>query len=192
MMGPNTTTGHLSVIYTTECQINFTLRVLRPIFRSLKGSWLSALNPFSRNAPDTVAVTPAAEQRENTWIQNLAKTLVWASGCSSWYVDTRTGKNTMLYPDWQWKYWLRSIFIPFKTDFVYGSSPVKIPRKRNQLQGRKRKSSAIGVVTVTSGLSVALAVGVLMGSNYDVHIAVRDLSQKGSKFLTTGLRSLRS
>ena len=28
----------------------------------------------------------------------------------------------MMYPDWQWKYWLRSIFIP-KNDFVYGVSP---------------------------------------------------------------------
>ncbi|KAK2765506.1 hypothetical protein FQN54_008360 [Arachnomyces sp. PD_36] len=194
MMGPNTTTGHLSVIYTTECQINFSLRVLRPILGSLSSCSLSALNPFSRKSPDTVAVTPAAEQRDNTWIQTLASKLVWATGCSSWYVDTRTGKNTMLYPDWQFKYWLRSIFIPFKTDFVYDSSPVKVDRKRNQLQGRRKKkqSKALGVITVTSGVGVAVAAGMLVGSNYDVHLVIRDLSKKGNEFLTTGLRSLRS
>lgn len=189
MMGPNTATGHLSVIYTTECQINFTMRVLRPILGS---SCLSTLNPFSRNSPDTVAVTPAAEQRDNTWIQNLCKTLVWASGCSSWYVDTSTGRNTMLYPDWQWKYWLRSIFIPFKSDFVFASSPVKASRKQLEGNRKRRSKKAIGFVAVTSGLGVAVAAGMLVGSNSDVNVVVRELGEKGNKFLTTGLRGFSS
>lgn len=97
----------------------------------------------------------------------------------------------MLYPDWQWKYWLRSIFIPFKTDFVFASSPVKVSRKR--LEGRKNRcNKAFGAVAVTSGLGVAVAVGMLVGSNYDVDVVVRVLGEKGSKFLTTGLRGLRS
>jgi hypothetical protein len=187
-MGPNTTTGHLSVIYSTECQINFTLRLLRPIFRSLSGSSLSTINPFSGKAPDTVAVTPAAEERDNTWIQALAKNLVWASGCSSWYVDVRTGKNTMLYPDWQWKYWLRSIFIPFRTDFVFNSSPVQVQRQQN---GRERQGKALGVVAVTSGLGLVLAVGVLAGSSYDIPVGIQDLGLKGNDFLKEGLRGVR-
>ncbi|KAF2867214.1 hypothetical protein BDV95DRAFT_622451 [Massariosphaeria phaeospora] len=31
LMGPDSVTGHLSVIYTVECQINFGLRLLAPI-----------------------------------------------------------------------------------------------------------------------------------------------------------------
>lgn len=188
MMGPNTTTGHLSVIYTTECQINFTMRVLRPILGS---SSLSKLNPFSEDTPDTVAVTPLAEMRENTWIQNLARTLVWASGCSSWYVDARTGRNTMLYPDWQWKYWLRSIFIPLKRDFVYDYSPVKVSKKQLGRKKRRSASKALGAVAVTSGLGVAVALGMLVGSDYDIDAVAQELREKGNKLLTTGLRGLK-
>jgi hypothetical protein len=109
-MGPNTTTGHLSVIYSVECQINFTLRLIRPILKSLHSPTASG--------PDSVAVKPEAEVNDNAWLQSKAKELVWATGCTSWYVDEKTGRNTMLYPDWQFKYWLRSVFIP-KGDFVY-------------------------------------------------------------------------
>ncbi|KAL3705472.1 hypothetical protein TMatcc_009144 [Talaromyces marneffei ATCC 18224] len=115
MMGPNTTTGHLSVIYSTECQVNFSLRVLKPI--------LQRPSLFSLSAkPTSVAVTLAAEQNDNTWLQHLSKSLVWSSGCTSWYIDTKTGRNTMLYPDWQFNFWLRSIFVPVKRDFVYKQS----------------------------------------------------------------------
>ncbi|KAH9825645.1 L-lysine 6-monooxygenase (NADPH-requiring) [Teratosphaeria destructans] len=33
LMGPNTVTGHHSVIYTVECQINFLVRLITPILR---------------------------------------------------------------------------------------------------------------------------------------------------------------
>ncbi|KAJ8121863.1 hypothetical protein ONZ43_g1794 [Nemania bipapillata] len=36
MMGPNTASGHGSVSYITECQIGFTLRVIKPILAALK------------------------------------------------------------------------------------------------------------------------------------------------------------
>ncbi|KAJ6004773.1 hypothetical protein N7540_012572 [Penicillium herquei] len=91
LMGPNTTTGHLSVIYSTECEINFSLRVLRPILRSLYPSkiWSALTYPFSSllPTPNIVAVTSAAEKADNHWIQTAASKLVWASGCSSWCWD---------------------------------------------------------------------------------------------------------
>ena len=95
----------------------------------------------------------------------------------------------MLYPDWQWKYWLRSIFIPLKTDFVYDSSPVKVQRQQN---GRKGLGNALGLAAVTSGLGIALAVGVLVGSNYDVPVGVQNLGLRGNDFLRAGLRSVKS
>ncbi|KAK2794813.1 hypothetical protein FQN52_007584 [Onygenales sp. PD_12] len=175
MMGPNTTTGHLSVIYTTECQINFTIRAITPVLRTLYPSLLSSLNPFSRKGVDTIAVTEEAEQRENSWIQAESKGLVWASGCTSWYVDAQTGKNTMLYPDWQWKYWLRSIFIPFKSDFVFETSPTRVTGRN---QERKGNSTGTALV-ITSGLGVALAVGFMVGS---------DLELRGSRIGQLGLK----
>ncbi|KAL2867131.1 flavin-containing monooxygenase [Aspergillus lucknowensis] len=126
LIGPNTATGHNSVIFTAECQINFTLKVLQPILSSLNPSpsLLSRLNPFARTAPapDTVAVTPEAEERESKWIDKASSKYVWTSGCASWYLHA-SGRNTTLYPDSQVKFWLRSVFVPLSRDFVFSVSP---------------------------------------------------------------------
>lgn len=118
MMGPNTVNGHLSVIYSTECQINFTLRLLDPILNSLHPGWSRYLPTPLKRAADTVEVFQHAETVENTWIQRRAKELVWSSGCTNWYIEPKTGKNLMVYPHWQWHYYLRSIFIK-RSDFLY-------------------------------------------------------------------------
>ncbi|KIL83770.1 hypothetical protein FAVG1_13046 [Fusarium avenaceum] len=119
MMGPNTLSGHLSVIYTTECQINFTLRVLQPI---LKGD------------ADIVEVTAEAEKRDINRVQKKAKELVWATGCTSWFIEERTGRNTIMFPDWQYKFWLRSVFVSWG-DFEYRNVSTKSPvsTSRNKL-----------------------------------------------------------
>ncbi|PGH17875.1 hypothetical protein AJ79_00774 [Helicocarpus griseus UAMH5409] len=184
MMGPNTATGHLSVIYTTECQINFTLRTIRPILRTLYPSLLSSgLRRLVGPGPDTVAVTEAAEQRDNTWIQSTSKQLVWTTGCTSWYVDTKTGRNTMLYTDWQWKYWLRSIFIPFRSDFVFETSPVPI---HGTNKGQRREAWGKSVL-ITSGIGIAIGVGLFAGSNIDLK-----QTTIGRVGLTGGQNALRS
>jgi hypothetical protein len=119
MMGPNTLSGHLSVIYTTECQFNFTLRVLQPI---LKGQ------------ADIVEVTTEAEKRDINRVQEKAKGLVWATGCTSWFIDEETGRNTIMFPDWQYKFWLRSVFVSWG-DFEYRNVSTKSPisTSRNKL-----------------------------------------------------------
>ena len=118
MMGPNTVNGHLSVTYSSECQINFALRMLDPILRS----------HGKQQDPASVEIKQEAEDEENSWIQVRAKELVWASSCTNWYVEPKTQKNLMVYPHWQWHYWLRSIFIPRK-DVVYTSN------KGREIQG---------------------------------------------------------
>lgn len=114
MMGPNTLSGHLSVIYTTECQINYTMRVLRPI---LTGK------------ADIVEVTPEAEKKDIDNVQEKAKRLVWATGCTSWFIDEKTNRNTIMFPDCQFKFWLRSVFVAWN-DLEYRSvstnEPVKV------------------------------------------------------------------
>lgn len=177
MMGPNTATGHLSVIYTTECQVNFSLRLLRPILQEPSVFFASS------SSADTVAVTRTAERRDNDWIRRESARLVWASGCTSWYIDPRTGRNTMLYPFWQFEYWWRSIFIPYKQDFVYGTSPKKIAAAPAASSSRRRPrgtSSLADTTTwaaaVTSGLGVAVGVGLMLGliKVSDVERSIKD------------------
>lgn len=188
MMGPNTATGHVSVIYTTECQINFTLRAIRPILQALYPSALSSLsplNPLKGKGPDTVAVTADAERRENEWIQTEAKRFVWATGCTAWHVDTKTGRNFLLYPDWQWKYWLRSIFIPFKKDFVFTTSAVRLVG-RNRKERNSYKTSTL----VASGVGIALVL-VLVGKYLDMNASnVRDLVLRRNRDLVETVRNI--
>lgn len=119
MMGPNTLSGHLSVIYTSECQIGLTLRLIKPVLKSLHPPVLSRL--LSYRYPDCVAPTQEAEVRYNTWVQTKASQLVWAAGCTSWFIDEKTGRNTIMFPDYQFKFWLRSIFVKW-SDFELKSS----------------------------------------------------------------------
>ncbi|KAH8723934.1 cyclohexanone 1,2-monooxygenase [Phaeosphaeriaceae sp. PMI808] len=119
LMGPNTVTGHLSVIYTVECQINFTLRLLAPIIQSLPSYRAKSYIPsLLAPLPATIEVRPEAAQADSAWTQREAKKLVWASGCTSWAIDEKTGLNNMMYPDWQFWYWIRSVFWK-NGDFVY-------------------------------------------------------------------------
>ncbi|EZF32545.1 hypothetical protein H101_03860 [Trichophyton interdigitale H6] len=184
MMGPNTATGHLSVIYTSECQINFAIRAIRPVMQCLYPSPLQAFNPFGGKSCDTVAVTPRAEQEDNSWVQSALKGFVWASGCSNWYVNSETGKNTMLYPDWQLKYWLRSIFIPFKSDFEFSSSDVRVMGKNNGQKGKPYQTSML----VGSGLGLAVVATFAAGIKYDTK--VKDLGFKGSHQMVAFLKDL--
>ncbi|KAG9256363.1 uncharacterized protein F5Z01DRAFT_618526 [Emericellopsis atlantica] len=122
MMGPNTVNGHLSVIFSSECQINFALNMLHPI---LKNSQRGGARQVS-----AVEVTQSAENEENRWIQDRARNLVWSSGCTNWYVEPKSGKNLMVYPEWQWHFWLRSFVVDY-SKFVYTSVDGKAVRLRN-------------------------------------------------------------
>lgn len=118
MMGPNTVSGHLSVIYTTECQINLSMRLLKPIMRALDASRSSSM--FGSRTHDVVSVSSKAESRDISSVQDKAEKLVWASGCTSWFIH-KSGRNTAMFPDWQYKFWLRSVLIQWG-DFRYRAS----------------------------------------------------------------------
>lgn len=177
LMGANTTTGHLSVIYSVECQINFILRLLHPILTSLHPK--PSFPGWSRSIPtkDLVAVKPEAEERDNIWLQSAARNLVWATGCTSWYVDEKTGRNTMMYPDWQWRFWLRSIFIPMG-DFVYKSTGQKEGVEEKKKRRALRPVVAIGLGTAVAALGsvrvMALQNGSASGGREDFVRMVRE------------------
>lgn len=127
MMGPNTLSGHLSVIYTTECQINFTMRAIAPILKAVhsRTPLLSAMSKLT----DVMKVTPEAEMRDINETQDKAKGLVWGTGCTSWFIDPKTNRNTIMFPDWQYKFWLRSVFVSWN-DLRYTTSAA--PTKEEQ------------------------------------------------------------
>jgi cation diffusion facilitator CzcD-associated flavoprotein CzcO len=91
MMGPNTVTGHLSVIYTVECQINYVLRLIEPIVARSRFGLLAG--------PQVTSVDVKAESalNDSKWMQDKLKKLVWASGCSSWALDPKTGMNIAMF-----------------------------------------------------------------------------------------------
>lgn len=155
-MGPNTLSGHLSVLYTTECQINFVLRVIRPILNAMNRSLLSFL-PGSQG-PESVAVTSTAERKDVAKIDEKAKQLVWATGCTSWFIDSSTGRNTIMFPDWQFKFHLRSIFIPWG-DFVYKTAPKQISREVKLGLFAPYSFSAAKIIAVGALLGISLSTG---------------------------------
>jgi hypothetical protein len=95
LYGPNAATGQHSVIFHSECQINYTCRLLRPV---LSGK------------AESIMVRPDAQKRDLAWVHGKLKHLVFNSGCQSWWMDPVTRKNTFIYPDPMYKYWLRTIF----------------------------------------------------------------------------------
>ncbi|GAW13742.1 hypothetical protein ANO14919_031310 [Xylariales sp. No.14919] len=122
MMGPNTASGHGSVTYITECQIEFTLRAIKPILKALSAQ--RSILPVITQKTDIVKVKPEAEEVDINTTQERLKSLIWSSGCTSWAIDPETGRNTTMYPDFQYKFWLRSLFVPWRDFELSTSKPV--------------------------------------------------------------------
>lgn len=84
LMGPNTGTGHTSVIYFIESSMRY---LVDAIDRASRGQWKS------------FEVREDTEREYNRWIQKKLKRTVWlVGGCHSWYLN-KQGINTTLYPD---------------------------------------------------------------------------------------------
>ncbi|MEZ0484735.1 flavin-containing monooxygenase [Fibrella aquatica] len=83
MLGPNTGLGHNSVVHMIESQINYLLDYLKKLEK--------AGPTFSLD------VKPDRQRTHNEELQQQLAGTVWASGCRSWYMNSR-GKNTTLWP----------------------------------------------------------------------------------------------
>jgi cation diffusion facilitator CzcD-associated flavoprotein CzcO len=92
LLGPNTGLGHSSMVYMIESQINHVMDGLRVM----------------RERGAAVAeVTPEAQAAYNAELQAKLETTVWNTGCQSWYLD-ETGRNPTVWPDWTWRFRLRT------------------------------------------------------------------------------------
>jgi cation diffusion facilitator CzcD-associated flavoprotein CzcO len=152
LMGPNTVTGHLSVIYTVECQINFMLSLIGPIITASSPSSFSLESTPQVTAVDVKA--PAA-MRDSNWMQAKLRKLVWSSGCTSWALHPESGVNIAMYPEYQFMFWLRSVFISGK-DFEYVEG--KTGKHRGLVVGGWKK---VREALTTAALVAAVSVGVI-------------------------------
>jgi cation diffusion facilitator CzcD-associated flavoprotein CzcO len=83
--GPNASLGHNSAVHMIETQIAFILGAL---------DYLEIMNG---------EVLEVSREAEDAWVSELdrrsASTVWLTGGCSSWYVDDRSDRLTLLWPD---------------------------------------------------------------------------------------------
>jgi cation diffusion facilitator CzcD-associated flavoprotein CzcO len=91
IVGPNTGLGHSSMIFMIEAQIDHILGCL-DLLESKKLRYID--------------VRADVQDRFNQEIQAKFAKTVWSTGCKSWY-QTRSGKNTTLWPGFTWQFRMR-------------------------------------------------------------------------------------
>ncbi|KDQ61021.1 hypothetical protein JAAARDRAFT_32021 [Jaapia argillacea MUCL 33604] len=83
LLGPNTATGHASVVFSEEVQIQYALQMIRPL---LAGSVKS------------FEIRTEASAEYNRWLEKRLSESVWTE-CHSYYrVDGQMGKNVATFP----------------------------------------------------------------------------------------------
>lgn len=80
LLGPNVATGHASVIFSQECQIQMALRLLKPIIDGRIQS---------------VQITEKATDDYNNWLQSRLDDSVWKE-CNSYYHVTNTRQSKLI------------------------------------------------------------------------------------------------
>ncbi|MEX2475991.1 flavin-containing monooxygenase [Marinobacter sp.] len=88
LYGPNTNLAHNSIVYMLESQVRYVMDCLR------------TLEAYPGSAMD---VLPERQSEFAETVQTGLEGSVWASGCSSWYLD-KDGRNTINWPGFTFSY----------------------------------------------------------------------------------------
>jgi hypothetical protein len=139
--GPNTTTGHTSVIFSEESQVPYLLQLLEPLRAGLLKS---------------VAPTDIATDRYNDMLQERLQDTVW-SQCASWYRVGGRGRIASTFPGplVLFRWWLRRIRWE---DYEIKGPGVEEWRRRHAQRSYKLLLVTVAVV----GLLAALVFAVLL------------------------------
>ncbi len=81
--GPNTGIGHTSLLLMIEASVNYTIE---------------ALKTMRLKRIQSVDVKKAVVEKYNIWVQKSLEGTVWNSGCKSWYLNSQSGKNHIIWP----------------------------------------------------------------------------------------------
>jgi cation diffusion facilitator CzcD-associated flavoprotein CzcO len=93
IVGPNTGLGNNSIVFMIESQVRYVI---------------SALEAMAEHDLATIEVRPEVHAAFQEEVQQRMPGSVWTDGgCRSWYLD-RTGRNSTLWPDFTWRYALRT------------------------------------------------------------------------------------
>ncbi len=92
LLGPNSGLGHNSVVFMIEAQVNHVM---------------ACLKLMRERGATAIEVRPEVQARFNHKLQERMKRTVWASGCKSWYQNSK-GRNTTLWPWFSWRFWIQT------------------------------------------------------------------------------------
>ena len=85
LAAPSAATGHTSAVYTIEAQVQHVMEALE---------WTRD------HGVDVIDVRPEAEEQFVEDVHQRGQGTVWTEGgCSSWYLDPRSGKLSLIWPD---------------------------------------------------------------------------------------------
>lgn len=114
--GPNSATGHQSLIATSESQVLYLLEVAKPVLidsptpdeatlrlhlPGKQGEADKATEAQQLKVGPSFDVKEQAEEDEQYWVNKAMNQLVFSTGCGAWYQDENSGRITAMYPDWQ-------------------------------------------------------------------------------------------
>ncbi|KAI4675881.1 uncharacterized protein J4E84_009856 [Alternaria hordeiaustralica] len=129
IFGPNTATGHSSVVMASENMVNYSLNFIRLLLH---------------NEARTIDVKHSAEVAYTAEMQRALKNTVWQSGCSSWYF-TGDGWNSTVYPYTQIEFWRRCTFVK------WNDWNIEYTRKGIARMRARRLVRALAVVLAVGG-----------------------------------------
>jgi hypothetical protein len=164
--GPNTTTGHTSVIFSEESQVTYLLQLLEPVRAGVLKS---------------VVPTDAATDRYNDMLQERLENSVW-SQCASWYRVGGRGRIFSTFPGplallW---WWLRKL--------RWEDHEIKGPGAEAWRRRHARWSYKGLFVKVTmAGAFGMLASAVLLG-----RVELREIVEQGVRICYPSLHALMS
>jgi cation diffusion facilitator CzcD-associated flavoprotein CzcO len=113
LVGPNTGLGHSSQVFMIEQQVHFVGQ---------------ALQLLASSGARTIEVRPEAVAVDTAEIQARMDRTVWTNGgCASWYLDA-SGRNTILWPDFTFRFKQRVQHID-PADYVLDGSAAPAPQQ---------------------------------------------------------------
>lgn len=94
LTGPNTLPSGHSTLVGIECSVEYIVRLISRL-----------AHESTATKPVKVQVRPSAHKSFNDWIQARMQGLVYTAKVRNWYIDSRSGRNTLIWPGSQLAFW---------------------------------------------------------------------------------------